>query len=1012
MSFLFGARSQQPNRLGSIQVQTSELGVPIPYAAGSVKAPFKLLDYVDFVAHTQQEQGGKGGGGVTSYDYTSAIDAALCEGPIDGIGNIYDSSGTSASLQTVEYFLLPYVTGSYTPIHHGNDFQLDEGVTYSQTYSVVANDYGSDGTTTISGTQSVPMAKVSGSPGAGQYSVDLTTGVYTFSAADGGKTVAISYTYINNNTNPNPASKYNLGVMLGTYPQGPWGYMSSRHPDRALGYDGIARATSESFDLGSAATPPNLNVEVLNARGLKFGGGVADCDPARVILDICNGAHAGMGWPYLGDTTLYSNFCVANSLLISMFLDSQQKALSLLDNITKLTNSAPVWSGAALKLIPYGDTTAVGNGRTFQPNTEPIYEIDYSDMIAQAGEEPVKSSWPDLADNYNSIQFQYTRRDHSYNNDVINEKDEASILMHGELPAQTVDGSLFCVTNYASMAANMLLKRAAVPLRQHSFTLKWFYFLLEPMDIILLQRKRGGPYIPVRIVSVTENDDYSLDMVAEDFLYRVANGVQYPKGSGNGNNRGAHDLPGNTSVLSLFQPTTRLTNGANQAWMAMSGGSSWGGCYVMMSLDNGTTYRQIATQYGPARAGMLTNGLAQGSDPDTTHTLSVSINGTLGSGTQADADSYATLCLAGNELISYETATLTGSSAGSNSYDLTYLRRGIFSNNSQAHSAGEQFVRLDDQITKYTFDPSLIGKTVYFKFVSFNLYELEPQDITTLNAYAFIVGGSSAAQNMQITAALESGGTTAAVYVSRQGYPGGTAGSGTLNNGAVVTLPAQTFTGRATSTFYAVNWNPVNSTYVIYTDSNAWLADQTAGMLGIGGVTTPAAGGGGGGGTSFVPTSYTDTGQNLTSRPDGAYNPANAPATVTGYATSMFWSPSRPIDNQSKNGVCSWQGFAGVTPSAMNLHVTVQVTFNYDGFTGSGYAQVQYTLDGSTWSPLCSFANVSTFSQTFTAAVPSGTDISQVQVQAQAYASVTDASSGSPDNEASMAIDVSAINIS
>ena len=1009
MSFLFGARSQQPNKFGSIQVQTSEIGVAKPYAAGTVKLPFKLLDYVDFQANAQSA-GGKGGGSATSYDYLASIDALLCGGPFDGIGNVYDSSGTSASLETTETFTVPSGGGTYTVSHSGADFQLDEGVTFPQVYSVTADDYGSDGTTTLNGTQTVPMGKVASGPSGGEYAVNITTGQYTFSGADAGKIVTITYTYIDNNTNPNPASKYNLTAMLGTYPQAPWGYMESMHPERALGYDGLARAVAENFDLGTSATPPNLSVECLNVRGLKFGGGIADCDPSRVLGDICGDARAGMAWPYLGDVTAYSNFCVANSLFISPSYDSQSKALSIIDNITKLTNSAPVWSGNALKIIPYGDTTAVGNGRTFSPNTQPVYQVDYSDIIADANAEPVLPSWPGLADNYNAIQFQYLRRDSSYNNDVINEKDEASILMNGLLPAQTVDGSIYQETLYASMAANMLLKRAAVPLRQWAFKLKWFYFLLEPMDIILVQRKPGAAYTPVRIVSVAENDDYSLSIVAEDFLYRVASGVQYPKGSGNGNGRGAHDLPGNTSLLALFQPNLRLTGGSNEVWAALGGGSAWGGCDVLLSLD-GTTYKAVARQYGSSRAGVISAPIAAGSDPDTTNTLSVALSATLDSGTQQDADSYATLCLAGSELISYETATLTGSSSGTNSYDLTYLRRGIFANNSQSHAAGEAFVRLDNQVTKYVLDPSLVGKTVFLKFPAFNLYGLESQDWSTVPAYPFVVGSGPSAMNMTVSYSLNSGGADFSINVFKQGGAPGTAGSGTTSNGAPITLPAYTFTPEAASTTFFVNWSPVTSAYVLYTVASAWLADQQAGMLAIGSITTPATGGGGGGG-SLVPNSYSDTGSQPTYHPDGTYNSANAPSEVVGSASSLFFASSHPLRNQSSTGICSWQGFSGTAPAAMTLRVTISFALDTgDNGDGSGHGSVMYTLDGSTWSNLVSSTSTLA-SATYTASVPSGTNLAAVQVQAAAYASCPNANAGADSRSGSMQVNVSAINIS
>ena len=73
----------------------------------------------------------------------------------------------------------------------------------------------------------------------------------------------------------------------------------------------------------------------------------------------------------LGDLTQYSNYCVANGIFLSPVLDAQKSASDWIQEILDVTNSAAVWSEGVLKIIPYGDTAAVGNGATFLPNTLP-----------------------------------------------------------------------------------------------------------------------------------------------------------------------------------------------------------------------------------------------------------------------------------------------------------------------------------------------------------------------------------------------------------------------------------------------------------------------------------------------------------------------------------------------------------------------------------------------------------------------------------------------------------------
>src|SRR5438270_5123848 len=136
-----------------------------------------------------------------------------------------------------------------------------------------------------------------------------------------------------------------------------------------------------------------------------------------------------------------------------------------------------------------------------------------------------------------------------------------------------------------------------------------------------------------------------------------------------------------------------------------------------------------------------------GPDPDVTDYFPVDLTqstGILQAGTQADADTYRTLCYAGGEFIAFQSVNLTGSnkySVGQDGSGNVYLRRGLFGSNITAHSAGESFTRLDDTIFTYIYDPSFIGKTLYLKFTSFNTTGLMEQSIANATAYQFIVTG-------------------------------------------------------------------------------------------------------------------------------------------------------------------------------------------------------------------------------------------------------------------------------
>jgi hypothetical protein len=161
----------------------------------------------------------------------------------------------------------------------------------------------------------------------------------------------------------------------------------------------------------------------------------------------------------------------------------------------------------------------------------------------------------------------------------------------------------------------------------------------------------------------------------------------------------------------------------------------WGGCFIHLSTD-GTNYTQIGQIDGQARTGKVT-----GDSGSAIGVQMVESGGTLPPASSVDADNGVTLSLAGDELFAYGGATLTGS----NAYDLSGLLRGLYGTTISTHSPGERFARLDDLVFKYTVPLSYIGRLLYLKFQSYNIFGLAPQDLSTCATYTFTPSGSGAA---------------------------------------------------------------------------------------------------------------------------------------------------------------------------------------------------------------------------------------------------------------------------
>lgn len=145
-------------------------------------------------------------------------------------------------------------------------------------------------------------------------------------------------------------------INLGGDGQAPDPFWVTNHPGKALSYSGSANVTLDNYQLGTTATLPNFSFEVIGI-GSSSGVNGFDANPAAVISDFLTNPRYGAGFPAanLDSLTVFSDYCAAAGLFLSPLLDTQQEAQQALGDITKITNSAIVWSGALLKVVPYGD---------------------------------------------------------------------------------------------------------------------------------------------------------------------------------------------------------------------------------------------------------------------------------------------------------------------------------------------------------------------------------------------------------------------------------------------------------------------------------------------------------------------------------------------------------------------------------------------------------------------------------------------------------------------------------
>jgi len=549
----------------------------------------------------------------------------------------------------------------------------------------------------------------------------------------------------------------NINLKTGAQSQAPWGYLTTNHPGQDLGYSETAYVYYQPGLFGTSAQMQNLSFEVQG-----FGNGVygtPDADPEFIVSDLLTNAHYGIGFPpaRLGDLSIFSNYCRASGMVMSLLLDTQQDAASILNDIVQQSNAELVWSGGQLTIVPYGDQNLSANGATYSAPAAPLYGLTDDDFIGTGSGDPVQRTRARPSDRMNALKLEWSNRANQYAAEIVEVKDQAAIELHGLRAAQPKQAHFFTTLSAATMSATLQLQRQAVRNR-YSFTLGWKYCLLDPMDIVSITDPNLGLNQQwVRILSIEENDNGDLTVTAEEYLGGTGAAPLYSLQSGNPFIGNYNAPPGPVNRPIILEPPISFFAGTPQLMIGASGGSpSWGGCDIYLSLD-GANYELLGHVDKAASMGTTTAALPAASGNDTTHLLSVDLTesfGALPPSSHATAAGYQTsvwVCDAdytNGEMIGYGAGpTLTGPHQyslkdGSGSI---YLQRGQLGTNGTAHAAGSMFMLFDQSVFTMSLPPWLIGVTLHFKFVSSNIFGAAQESLASVTDYTYTPAGIASA---------------------------------------------------------------------------------------------------------------------------------------------------------------------------------------------------------------------------------------------------------------------------
>lgn len=569
----------------------------------------------------------------------------------------------------------------------------------------------------------------------------------THKAGKGGKSkqVSITYTYtvavilglcegsisgigkvwIGKNVHNYPADDIQLTLFDGKENQQPWAYTQGKHPEKALPYPGLAYMAGV-IDLGDSGSMPSYNFEV-KGRLLETGDGI-DVNPADYIRYVLD--KIGKKDMQIIGLDNYRKYCKEADLLISSPPDEDAKAArEVVNEIAKLTNAYVFWSNDKLKIVPLADRP-VGN---WVPDKTGITDLTADDFLPQSGGALVTYKRKDSSAIYNQFPVEFINRANGYEKESVSYEFTEDIRNYGVRAASVTNAHYIYTKERAVKIAEQLARNNKYERTQYTFKLDWSLCRLEVGDLVRLTDENSGIFEQVAVINgITEGTDGCLTVTA---ISRAPGDYPAAKYNVHANDRPYIDYNKTApdTIPVIFQPPADLTADGLELWIAAKGKEDgWGGCTVYVSDDN-TNYRTVGQIAGSARCGKLTQPLSPIPNHPSGNQVFVTCNDQLLSGTEQDAQRKNTLCWIDGECMSYVNANLRSNGT----WLLSGLYRGQCNTAVRTHAKDTDFVRLDNSVFKVPFTKDDIGKKIYIKFCSYNIFGAGQQDLSEVRAYEY-----------------------------------------------------------------------------------------------------------------------------------------------------------------------------------------------------------------------------------------------------------------------------------
>lgn len=515
-----------------------------------------------------------------------------------------------------------------------------------------------------------------------------------------------------------PNENIQLTLFNGAVAQAPWPYMTSKHPDKALPYSGLAYMAGV-VDLGDRGSLPQYNFEVYGK--LRDTGDGVDVNPADYIEHVLQSVGADVQIEGIDNFRAY---CKAADILISTPpAQKSAKAQQIINDIAEITNSLVFWSTDRLKIVPLADKP-IG---TWTPANQIQYNLTADDFIAGTDGQLILYKRKDTSEAYNEATVEFINRANSYEKETVSFEVVADVQRNGLKPASKKTAHYLYTKARAQYYAEQLAMKRLYAKTQYTFRLDWAFCTLEVGDLVTLTDEACQLNRQIVVITaVNEAADGQLEFTAEGKPAGTYAPARYDVHENERPFVDYNQEAPSVNDVAIFQTVGDV--GGNQVFIGVNAPSGWGGCSVWLS-DNGENYSRIGSITQQARMGRTRLAFNE-----TANACEVTLNqGVLKGGTHIDAERANTLCWVNGEALSYEGANM----APNNQFSLTGLVRGQYGTNAISHNAGERFIRVDEALFRYPYRKEDIGKTIHLKFTSMNLFGSNEQELDEVQAYQY-----------------------------------------------------------------------------------------------------------------------------------------------------------------------------------------------------------------------------------------------------------------------------------